>query len=72
MRKALILYVNNPFPMTGQNMTASWKSVIEVIDLVTKMVNVQTNMSHTESIKLTSTLNSEIQMMETMVLMIWQ
>ena len=58
--------------MTGQNMTASWKSVIEVIDLVTKMVNVQTDMSHTESIKLTSTLNSEIQMMETMVLMIWQ
>ena len=53
-------------------MTASWKSVIEVIDLVTKMVNVQTDMSHTESIKLTSTLNSEIQMMETMVLMIWQ
>ena len=53
-------------------MTASWKSVIEVIDLVTKMVNVQTNMSHTESIKLTSTLSSEILRVETMDLMIWQ
>ena len=32
-------------------MTAFWKSVIEVIDLVTKMVNVQTNMSPTGPIK---------------------
>ena len=72
MRKALILYVNNPFPMTGQNMTASWKSVIEVIDLVTKMVNVQTDMLHTGSIKYTSTLSSEILRLETMALMIWQ
>ena len=51
-------------------MTASWKSVIEVIDLVTKMVNVQTNMILIGSIKYTSTLSTEILRMETMAPMI--
>ena len=51
MWEKLLNYVHNPFIMSGQNMTAFWKSVIEVIDLVTKMDNVQTNMLHTGFIK---------------------
>ena len=72
LQNKLWYFVHNPILISGLNMTASWKSVIEVIDLVTKMVNVQTDMLHTGSIKYTSTLSSEILRLETMALMIWQ
>ena len=51
LQNKLWYFVHNPILISGLNMTAFWKSVIEVIDLVTKMVNVQTNMSPTGPIK---------------------
>ena len=53
-------------------MTATWRNVMKMKDPVLKMVNVQTNMLFTLSLKLTSILNTaEILKKEIMAAMIW-